>query len=334
MKAAFLMHYDKRGANLEIRDVPEPQPAGGELLVKVKAAGVNPLDNMIIRGEVRLIVPYRTPLLMGNEFVGIVQAAGSGTAGFAEGDRVYGRMPLDHIGTFAEYLTVPADAVAAVPDYLSDEEAACVPLTSLTAMQAYDLMNTQPGGTLYISGGTGSVGAMAIPLAVARGLKVATSGGAASRDRVEALGVEIFIDYKKQQVASVLSNVDYVLDTLGDKALPAEFEILRVGGSLVTLRGTPNGAFARRMGMPWYKQLLFDLAGSKWDRMARQKDQTYNFIFVHADGAELKEVSRIFAERKITPSVDGVFPLEEVNAALAKVAAGGSRGKTVLKIGS
>lgn len=332
MKAAFLLHYDKQGARLEIRDVPIPQPQSGELLIRTRTAGVNPLDNMIIRGEVRLIVPYRVPVQMGNEFAGTVVSAGSGVSGFTEGERVYARMPLDHIGAFAEYITVPAADVASVPDYLSDEEAACVPLTSLTALQAYDLMRTQPGGTLYISGGSGSVGAMAIPIAVVRGLKVATSGGADSRGRVVALGAETFIDYRKEQITDVLADVDYVLDTLGDTALPAEFEILRRGGALVTLRGTPNGAFARRMGMPWYKRLLFDLAGSKWDRMARRKDQTYNFIFVHADGAGLRQISGIFAQKQIKPSVDGVYPLDQVNDALQRVASGHSRGKTVLKI--
>lgn len=332
MKAAFLTHYDRRGTALEIRDVPAPEPQNGELLVHVRAAGVNPLDNLILRGEVRLIVPYRVPLLMGNEFVGIVEDVGSGVHRFREGERVYARMPLDHIGTFAEFLTVPETDVARVPDYLSDEQAACVPLTALTAQQAYNLMDAVPGSLLYISGGTGSVGAMAIPIAVARGLKVATSGGADSRDRVLALGAEIFVDYRTQQIASVLSDVDYVLDTLGDKALPAEFEIMRPGGTLVTLRGTPNGAFARRMGMPWFKRILFDLAGSKWDRMARRRHQKYDFIFVRADGPGLAQISGVFEQRRIEPSIDGIFPLSEVNAALASVASGHSRGKTVLRI--
>lgn len=326
------MHYDKNGASLELRDVPEPTPSAGEILVKVRTVGVNPLDNMIIREQVRMIVPYKVPLLMGNEFVGIVEDCGEGAKRFRKGDRVYARMPLDHIGTFAEYLVVDQNAAARVPEYLSDEQAACVPLTALTAQQAYNLMRVQKGGTLYISGGTGSVGAMAIPLAVARGLKVSTSGNAASRDRVMALGVETFIDYRTEDYTKVLHDIDYVLDTLGDKALAGEFEILREGGSLVSLRGMPNGAFARRMHMPWYKVMLFSMVGRKYDAMAAKKDQTYYFIFVHSDGHGLEEISRVFEERNVIPSVDGVFPLDEVNQALEKVAKGGSKGKTVLKI--
>lgn len=332
MKAAFLEHYDKHGAQLKLLDVPKPAPHSGQVLVKVHTAGVNPLDNMIIRGEVRLIVPYKVPVLMGNEFVGTVEERGGGATRFAPGDRVYARMPLDHIGTFCEYLCVSETAAARVPEYLTDEQAACVPLTALTAQQAYDLMDVRSGGTLYISGGTGSVGAMAIPLAAARGLRVSTSGNAASRDRVMDLGADTFIDYKTQDYTKILHNIDYVLDTLGDRALPGEFQILREGGSLVSLRGMPNKAFAQRMHMPWYKVLLFSLAGRKYDAMAAKKHQTYSFMFVHADGHGLEEISRVFEERQILPSVDEVYPLDKVNEALAKVAGGVSKGKTVLRI--
>lgn len=332
MKAAILEHYDKAGTDLVIKDVPVPEVGANDVLVRVRCAGVNPLDNMIIRKEVKLIVDYRTPLVMGNEFVGVVEKAGAAVTEFAEGDRVYARMPLDSIGAFAEYVSIDAGALAKVPDYLTDEEAACVPLTALTAQQAYGLMGVRPGGKLFISGGTGSVGAMAIPLAKDRGLFVATNGNGNSAQRMAELGVDEFIDYRKQDFAEVLHDMDYVLDTLGDKALPQEFQILKEGGTLVSLRGLPNGAFAKRAGLGLVKRILFGLAGSKYDRMAAKRDQTYQFIFVHADGAGLREISRVFEERHVQPSVDGVFGLDEVNAALDKVAHGGSKGKTILKI--
>lgn len=332
MKAAILEHYDKAGTDLVVRETPMPRVGANDVLVRVVCAGVNPLDNMIIRKEVKLIVDYPMPLVMGNEFVGTVERVGDAVQGFTEGDRVYARMPLDNIGAFAEYVSLSADAVAKVPDYLTDEEAACVPLTALTALQAYELMGVQSGGKLFISGGTGSVGAMAIPIAKDLGLHVATSGNGNSAERMAALGVDEFIDYKKQDFADVLHDMDYVLDTLGDKALPKEFQILKQGGTLVSLRGLPNGAFARRMGMGWLKRMLFGIAGRKYDKMAAQRRQTYQFIFVHADGKGLSRVSRIFEEKHVQPSVDGVFSLDDVNAALAKVKAGGSKGKTILKI--
>ena len=121
MKAAILRGYDKNGCDLEIRDIPVPEISEKEVLVKIRTAGVNPLDNMIIRGEVKLIVSYSFPLVMGNEFVGIIEKIGSAVKGFAAGDRVYGRMPLQKIGAFAEYAAIDASAIAKVPEYLSDE---------------------------------------------------------------------------------------------------------------------------------------------------------------------------------------------------------------------
>lgn len=332
MKAAVLKEYAKAGTDLVIEDMAIPSYGERDVLVRVLCAGMNPLDNLIMRGTMKLVVGYEPPIVMGNEFVGIIDEVGVQVEGFKKGDRVYARVPFDQIGTFAEYITVSADAIALVPDYLSDEEAACVPLTSLTALQAYELMDVQPGGKLFISGGTGSVGAMAIPIAKACGLQVATSGNGTSADRMRALGVDAFIDYREQNFVDVLHDVDYVLDTLGDKALSDEFTILKPGGVLVSLRGMPNGSFARREGYGLGKRILFGIAGHKYDKMAAKRGQTYNFMNVHADGLGLAQISNILEEGQVKPSVDSVFSLDEVNAALQKVEHGGSSGKTVLKI--
>lgn len=330
MKAAVLTGYDKNGRDLELRELPTPNPGPGEVLVRVSAAGVNPLDNMIVCGEVKLIVPYAFPLVMGNELVGTVEALGPGVARFAVGDRVYGRMPLAKIGAFAEYAAVSEDALAHVPGYLSDEEAACVPLTALTALQSLELMGAKAGDSIFISGGTGSLGAMAVPIAAGMGLEVATNGNGASEERMRALGATTFIDYRKQDYAEVLHDVDHVLDTLGDRELEKEFSALKPGGMLVSLRGMPNGEFARRSGLPLWKRLAFGMVGRKYDKMASRRGQSYRFVFVHEDGAGLEKLPDILGGRRIEASVDTVFPLDDVNAAMAKVAAGSSKGKTVL----
>lgn len=332
MKAAILEKYASDGRELVIKDVPVPEVGDNEVLVNIKAAGVNPLDNMIVRGEVKLIVPYKFPLIMGNEFAGVVEKTGSKVAGFKKGDRVYARMPLDKIGAFAEYASVRADALAKIPDYLSFEEAASVPLTALTAWQAYELMNVQKGGKLFISGGTGSVGAMAIPIAKSLGLTVITNGSGDNEERVRSLGADQFIDYCKENYADIISGVDYVLDTLGDKELENEFKILKDGGSLASLRGLPNGEFAKRMRMPLYKRAAFMIAGKKYDKLAAKRGQRYHFIFVHEDGEGLKKISEIFNDKKVQTSVDEIFSLDDINKAMKKVASGRSKGKTIIKI--
>ena len=146
------------------------------------------------------------------------------------------------------------------------------------------------------------------------------------------LGADRFIDYKSEDYSKALSDVDYVLDTLGVRELEKEFSILKSGGSLVSLRGLPNGEFAARMGMPTMKRFLFGLAGSKYDKMAAKSKQKYYFVFVREDGNRLKRISQMLQNRKIKTSVDKMYDLSEVNESLAKVARGGSKRKTIIKI--
>lgn len=333
MKAAQVTRYDKNNISVRIAEVEKPEPDRNSVLVKVTAAGVNPLDNMISRGEVKMIVPYRLPAIAGNELAGIVEKIGAGVTEFQAGDRVFARLPLDHIGAFAEYVAIDQDALAKIPDYLTDIEAAAVPLTSLTIMQALDLMHAQSGKTIFISGGTGSVGAMATPIAKAKGLTVITNGSADNKDRVIALGASRFIDYKTEDYAKILSGIDYVLDTLGGSETEKQMSILKKGGKLVSLRAMPNGSFAKRMGLPAWKQCVLSLAGHKFDKMAQKYGVTYNFIFVEANGRQLQEVAELFDQLKIKPSIDTVYSFEQINEALDKVAHGRSKGKTVISFG-
>ena len=198
MKVAQLTKYNKKNPQILISNASLPPLGPYDLLIQVKAAGVNPLDNLIAWGDLKLVVPYKLPQTLGNEFVGLVQQTGKDVTNFKVGDRVYGRNPLNNIGAFAEELVVNQSAVAHVPEYLTNQEAAGVPLTALTAIQALELLQAKPGQTLFISGGTGSFGAMAIPIAVAKGLKVITSGSPQNQQRVEQLGVNKFIDYTKE----------------------------------------------------------------------------------------------------------------------------------------
>ncbi|MDO4913022.1 MAG: NADP-dependent oxidoreductase [Bifidobacteriaceae bacterium] len=330
MKAALHTKYSKDNIELTITNVEKPKINAQEVLVKVTAAGVNPLDNMISRGEVKLITPYTLPQIAGNEVVGVIEEMGSAVTSFTIGDRVFGRLPLDHIGAFAEYVAVDYRALAKVPDYLTDVEAAAVPLTSLTIMQSLELMNAQPGKTIFISGGTGGVGAMAIPIAKAKGLTVITNGDGASAERVISLGADKFIDYKKEDYTQIVHNVDYVLDTLGGKETEKQMSIMKKGGHLVSLRAMPNGSFAKRMNMPKWKQILFGLAGRKFDKLAQQYGVHYHFIFVKSDGKQLQEVADIFNKIQIKPSIDTVYQFEQINEALNKIANGRSRGKTII----
>ena len=330
MRAAQVEQYNKNNISVKMVSLEIPVIGDRDVLVRVSAAGVNPLDNMISRGEVKMIVPYKLPTVAGNEFVGVVEKVGAKVSKFKANDRVFARLPLDKIGAFAEYVAVNENAIAKVPEYLSDLEAAAVPLTSLTIMQALELMKAEKGKTIFISGGTGSVGAMAIPIAKAKGLKVITNGSAENKDRVLELGARRFIDYKTEDYSKSLSNIDYVLDTLGGNETEKQMQILRKGGKMVSLRAMPNGAFAKRMRLPMWKQIILGFAGSKFDKLAGKYGISYDFIFVESNGKQLQEVADLFEKLKIKPSIDTVYTLEEVNSALDKVANGRSKGKTVI----
>lgn len=330
MRVARHTKYNKNNITLELGIAPLPEVKNNDVLVKVSAAGLNPLDNMISRGEVKLIVNYKLPQVAGNEFVGIVEQVGSSVSKFKMGDRVFARMPLDNIGAFAEYVSVDASALAHVPSYLSDEEAAAIPLTALTIMQALELMEAESGKTIFISGGTGGVGGMAIPIAKAKGLRVITNGSADNKERVLSIGADQFIDYKTEDYTQLLSNVDYVLDTLGGNETEKQMSVMKKGGRLVSLKAMPNGSFAKRMNLPKCQQFLFSQAGRKFDKLATKYGVSYDFIFVEANGAQLQEVADIFTKLEIKPSIDTIFNFEDVNIALDKIANGRSRGKTVL----
>ncbi|MBD5429224.1 NADP-dependent oxidoreductase [Lactobacillus sp.] len=330
MKAVQLEKYNSKNPIIKLRDVQPKSLLANDVLVKVTFAGVNPLDNLISHGDLRLVVPYKLPQIMGYEFVGIIEQVGTNVSHFKIGDRVFGRNPIDNIGSFAQQVVVNQSAIAKVPNYLSNQEAAAIPLTALTAMQALDKLGAQSGQTLFISGGTGSFGAMAIPLAVARGLKVITSGSSSKREYVEKLGVTKFIDYKKEDYTKVISNVDLVIDTVGESEIFKELSILKEGGKIVSLRAMPNAAFAKSMGMGIFKQMLFAVAAHKIEKVAKKKKQTYNFIFVEANGSQLAQASKILDKSNIHPALGEIYPLSKANDALNAVARGKNRGKILI----
>lgn len=333
MKAFQIARYSKTDLSVQLTELERPQLAPHEVLIQVKAAGVNPLDNMVTRGEVKLIVPYQLPLMMGHECSGVIAEVGSGVTDFAPGDRVFTRLPNKCPGAFAEYVAVEASAVAPMPKMLDFVEAASIPLTALTAYQALELLGAKAGESIFISGGSGGLGAMAIPLAKARGLIVYTNGNAASRERVLGLGADRYLDYKSEDYLKELPQVDYVLDSLGGKELSREMKLLKAGGKIVSLKGLPNGRFARRFSLPLWKQWLFSLVARGLEREAKAQGATYEFLFVESNGKQLGDIAQLIEQQGIRPSVDKVYPFAEASAALAKVAAGGAAGKIVLQVG-
>lgn len=333
MKAVQIDRYAKE-IHTVLREIPTPDPGPEEVLIRVRAAAVNPLELLILTGSVRLIQDYPMPLTLGNECSGVVEAVGSRVTGFQAGDKVYARLPLSRIGAFAEYVAVDQNALAPMPAGYDFATAAAIPLTGLTAWQAItEELEAQPGSTLLIPGGSGSFGQMAVPLAKALGLKVIVTGNARARDSLLAAGADRYLDYRKENYWEVLSGVDYVIDTLGAGEFQRELSVLNPGGRLVSLRTGPNKAFAVRSRVGFARRVLFTAAGAGYDRAARRQGKEYRFLFVRADGAQLKEVTRMVEQHHIQPRIDPrVFTLETAGEALALVQKGPTDGKVLLQL--
>ena len=332
MKAIQIFKYNKQDISATLVEIAKPDIQADEVLVRIKAAGVNPLDNKITRGGVKMLVPHKLPLTMGHEFAGIVEEVGSQVRGLSAGDKVYGLMPTIKAGAFAEWAAVPASILAPMPEGLSYTEATSIPLTALTAYQALELMQVQAGKTIFISGGSGGFGAMAIPLAKARGLIVYTSGNAASRERVLALGADRYFDYRTEDYLQELKQVDYVIDSVGGVELSKQIKLLSSGGRIVSLNGMPNGRIARSFGLPKWKQWLLSLVGLSLDRQAKRLGAIYDFLFVQANGSQLKRITELIEKLGIRPTISKVFTLEEANEALQSIDKSSSLGKTVLTL--
>ena len=274
------------------------------------------------------------PLTLGNECSGIVDQVGSKVEGFQKGDRVYTRLPISKIGAFAEYVAVEQDAVAKMPEGYDFNTAAAVPLTGLTAYQAIvEELEAKPGETILIPGGSGSFGQMAVPIAKALGLRVIVTGNTRAKEQFLAMGVDRYLDYKIENYWEVLSDLDYVIDTLGPAEFEHELAMLKQGGRLVSLRTGPNKAFAQHSRFTGLKKLLFTLAGSKYDKAAKKQGKEYRFVFVRSDGAQLGKITEIVEKRQVKPMVDSrVFSLDQANEALQLVAKGQLNGKVIIQL--
>lgn len=332
MKAVQLTKYSKKHPKYRLANIEEAPLGPKDIRVKVTAAGVNPLDYKISHGDIKLLLPYKLPLTMGNELVGVVTEIGKEVPhGLKVGERIFARMPIDRIGSFAESAVLNYRAAAKVPDYLTDEEAAAVPLTALTAMQALSLFNGKHGDSLFIAGGTGSFGAMAIPLATAFGFKVITSGSERNRAKVENLGASQFIDYHTTDYSETLHDIDFVIDTIGGKEIKKSLSILKTGGTVVSLNRPVNREFAQQMGMNDFQKMLFTIDGLKIDHLAEKQGKHYRFIMVRSSGIQLTVAAKILEQKQIHPAIGGVYDLEHYQDALNQVEEGHNSGKIIIK---
>jgi NADPH:quinone reductase-like Zn-dependent oxidoreductase len=314
-------------------EVATPSVGDHDVLVRVHAASVNQLDAGIRDGTFRQILPYRLPLILGNDLAGVVVEVGAKVDRFTPGDEVYGRPDKNRIGTFAEFIAVDERDLAAKPASITMAEAASLPLVALTAWQALvERGKVQPGQTVLIHAGAGGVGSIAVQLAKHLGAVVATTVSASNADYVRGLGADIVIDYRSQDFEQELHDVgvDVVLDSLSGENLEKSIRVVRPGGRVVGIAGPPDPDFARELGAGLPVRLAMRALSSGVRRRARRRNVDYSFLFMRADGAQLQRITDLVDAGIITPQVGQTFPFGETPEALAALERGGIRGKVVV----
>lgn len=324
---------DRYKGDLTVHEVPDPAPGPGDVVVAIAAASVNPLDLKLRAGSFKAFLPYRMPLILGNDLAGTVVAVGAGVRRFKVGDEVYARPGKDRIGTFAERIAIAEADLAAKPVSLGMTEAAALPLVALTAWQVLvERAQVKPGQKVLIHAGSGGVGSVAIQLARHLGATVATTAGTDNIELVKRLGADVAIDHRKDDFTRQLSGYDVVLNPLGPDVLDRSLSVLKPGGKLISISGPPDPAFAREIGANWIVRRLLGLLSFRIRRKARKRGVEYSFVFMRADGAQLAEIARLVDAGAIRPVIDRVFGFDQTPAAMERVASGHARGKVVIRI--
>jgi len=332
MQALQLQRYGGLD-HVAFADLPRPVPGPGELLVRVHAVGLNPIDNLIPRGDFKPILKLRLPATVGSDLAGVVAEVGSGVTRFKVGDAVYASIFDTPHGSLAEFAIVPEQAAALKPASLDFVQAASIPMVGLTAWQAmHERMQLRPGQKVFIPAGSGGIGTFAIQLARHLGARVGTTTSTANVALVRSLGADEVVDYTQQPFEDVLRDYDAVLGTVRGDGLEKALRIVKPGSRVVSLVGPPDAAFARARGMHFMLTLVFGLLSRKIIGLARRRGASYAFHFVRPDGGQLAQIGALLEAGAIRPVIDRVFPFLEAKQALAYLAQGRARGKVVVQL--
>jgi NADPH:quinone reductase-like Zn-dependent oxidoreductase len=308
MKAIVIHEYGGPEV-LKYEEVPRPEPKEDQILVRVIAAGVNPVDGLIRSGMFGKDSKAAFPMILGGDIAGIVDKLGSKSTKFKGGDSVFAYVSLENSGGYAQYAVTTEGETALKPKSLTYVEAAAVPIVALTAWQALiDTAKLTPEQTVLIHGGSGGVGTFAIQIAKARGARVIATASTANQDLLKQLGADVAIDYTKQKFEVVAKDVDVVLDSIGKDTLARSYAVTKKGGFIVSLVARPDRDELSKRG----------IRGAA--------------LSVEPNSDELAEIGKLIDDGKIKVIVSQTFPLSEATKAQEQVATGHTRGKIVLKV--
>jgi alcohol dehydrogenase len=331
MRAYVLKHYGGTEGS-QLMDVPAPTPGPRDILVVVRAAGLNPVDFKFRQGKLRAILRPKLPFVLGNELAGEVIAVGGDVKRFRVRDRVFARVAKDRGGAFSEQACVDEDHAAHMPRDLDFTTAAAVPLAGLTALQALrDELGVKPGQKVFISGGAGGVGTFAIQIAKWLGAHVTTTASKRGEALVRSLGCDEVIDYTTEDIAKAEGRFDAGFDLIGGKTLEQMFEIMKPGTKIVSIAGVPEPQTAiRDLGGRRALAVVFWIISYGTRSRARRAGVSYRYLFMHASGTELAELAELIEQGKLKVIIDKIYPFAKISEALAYVESGHAKGKVVV----
>jgi NADPH:quinone reductase-like Zn-dependent oxidoreductase len=294
---------------LKYEDAPRPEPRAGEVLVRVHAAGVNPIDWKVREGYMKDLWPHKFPLILGSDLSGVVEELGRGVSRFKIGDEVYSLPDPTRNGAYADYIVVRESEFSLKPKSLHHIRAAAVPLAALTAWQSlFDTAQLQSGQRVLIHAGSGGVGHFAVQLAKWKGAYVFATASTKNQHLLRKLGVDEPIDYTQQRFEDVARNIDIVLDTIGGETQERSWSVVKEGGNLVSLVQPPSEEKAKEL------RVRAALLGAQ------------------PNGAQLAEIAKIIDSGKLAPIINRILPLSEARRAHELSQSGHIHGKIVLRV--
>lgn len=309
MKAVRIQEYGNASV-LTYEDAPMPSISASEVLVRVVAASINPVDWKIREGYLKEMLTYEMPLILGWDVSGVVEAVGADVSHFKVGDAVFSRPDIKRNGTYAEYVTIREDEIAHKPKTISHIEAAGLPLAGITAWEAlFTISQLKTGQKVLIHAGSGGVGSLAIQLAKSQGAHVIATTSEKNRAFVESLGADEVIDYQTQKFEEIVHDLDVVFDTIGGEVQESSWYALKPGGILVSIISPPSDEKAKALGV----------------RGA--------FVFIEPNASILMQLANLVDTGKLRPVIGAEFALQDIAKAHALSQTGRAVGKIVLYVG-
>ena len=314
MKAYYSTAYGGHEASL-LGDLPDPAAGAGQLLIEVKAVSINPVDWKIKQGVARLVTGFRFPRIFGADFAGIVRETGGRVAGFTQGDRVYGSRSIvfNRYGALAELRAVEQEYIRPLPEGMTFEEAASLPVAALTALNGLRKCGVGAGTRVLINGGTGGVGHFAIQIARARGAAVTATCSKANSDLARSLGADVVMGYSDEELAGCNTKFDAILDAYGKMKPSLVRHLLKRGGTYASTLYIPP---------PYLSILLTKLIHGKHLTSANMRRRPEDW----------QELEELHASGRLRPLIENFFPLAKAADAFDLAVNGKPRGKIIVTV--